>query len=188
MSRRTKVLDRVLVLGRVATSDMTALRAHQELNPGVSQPHAFCAAAPGRPHVANVTDVRAHRWFLGFGHDAWKVLTSPRDVESIDSMKLMSRLDSRALSAIDAAHGDTLRIRSQAVAWANTAVPHRCESSAGRPPRAMQTRPTTAPRLHSRSCSVRTFAGTTSHQPGPKVRTLQPRWESCPKGHSPRSP
>jgi hypothetical protein len=51
-----------------------------------------------------VTDVRAHHWFFGFAHDAWKVGTSRVHVESIDGMELMSRLDSRGLSATGAAN------------------------------------------------------------------------------------
>jgi hypothetical protein len=57
MLRRPKMPDRVLVLGRVAASDVTALHAHPKLQPDVAKPHAVQAIRPAPLHVANAIDV-----------------------------------------------------------------------------------------------------------------------------------
>ncbi len=101
---RPEVLDRVLVLGRVATSDVTALRTHPQLQPDVTQSQAVLAIRPGGVYVANLNDVRARHWFFGWVHDEWNMSTSRCPVESIDSMGVMPRVDSRPLSAIDVVH------------------------------------------------------------------------------------
>ncbi len=89
MLRRPEMPDRVLVLGRIATADVTALHAHPELQPDVAQSHAVGAARPARLNVANAIDVRARHWVFGVAHYEWKVPMLGISVQSIDGMAFM---------------------------------------------------------------------------------------------------
>jgi hypothetical protein len=76
MLRRPEMPDGVLVLGRVATADVTALHAHSELLPHIAQSDAIVATRPARLHVSNAIDMRTPRCTFGLLHHEWK-LTIP---------------------------------------------------------------------------------------------------------------
>ena len=90
MLRGSEMPDRVLVLGRIATADVSALHAHPELHPDVAQRHAVGATRSARWHVAHATDVRARHWVFGLEHNESNVRTAYLCVESIDGMGFMS--------------------------------------------------------------------------------------------------
>jgi hypothetical protein len=57
MQGRPKMGDCVLVLGRIATADVTAFHAHPKLKPGIAQTPALLAAGAAGLHLANAIDV-----------------------------------------------------------------------------------------------------------------------------------
>jgi hypothetical protein len=54
-----EVLGRVLVLGRIAATDVSAFQAQAEMNPGVAHLQTFLAAFATGGYVANLTEVSA---------------------------------------------------------------------------------------------------------------------------------
>ena len=93
MLRRPEMPDGVLVVGRVAAADVSALHAHSELQPRVVHQEAIVAARTARLDDANAVDVRTRHWIFRHHHDGGKVRTRCLAVESNDAMRFMPQID-----------------------------------------------------------------------------------------------
>ncbi|SRR6266511_1369924 len=95
MLRGAKMPYGMLVLGRVATANVSARHAHPQLEPRISQPHAVLASRSARLHVAeNAVDVRARHGGFDIIQGGWNLHLAGHSVESIDGMARMRGVDS----------------------------------------------------------------------------------------------